>query len=916
MPQAWTAPKDEVIDETPVTPGSNVFIPSSGRQAREEQRDQTRTDIAVETFEGAQEDRTLNRFDTYRKEFRADPVVRQFNDVQAATKQIVQLATRTDNEATPGPGDVAMIFSFMKALDPGSVVREGEQATAANAGGIPETVRNYYNSIVKGDKLSTQLQREFANTALSIYNARRGSYDDLAETYRGLVQDAGGDPDRQGIKLSEELSLPGPDISDVPAGGEVPFFEPTQLPAQDNEDFLTSQDQQAQAAANQLWQSGAGLEEWLAFGKQFNRQIPFASQEDLDAARKKYSGPRVQPTGRDPRSDMGIIDSIGETITGSERSTPEVEALPDWTDMPLPDGFEGFKTSAATLSSDPRETAQIILNQVPGSSVRVDDKGNYIIRNGIDGKEYAIKPGFRGSDIPRAVGTLAAFTPAGRAATLPGAFAAGAATQAGLETVQASAGGEFNPEEVAIAGVGNAAGNVIARGIKKALPGGGGGGSSRVIPDAENVITAGRNEGVRVLTSDVAPPKTWAGRWLQQAGEKLPFVGTAGARAEQQQARIAMIERLGEEYGANPAVIDDVTSDFMKTRGAAIEKFAKQKREVFGSMAGAPAPETSASLKALDDAIADIGDQGTFAGLTRQLRTWRADLAKARSIDDVERLRKAVGDVYEDESLKAVSSQLRKVVDGPDGLYASINRDMGDYIKANGGGQAFTKWKAANEELSGLAGDLENATLRRVLSRGEATPEEAAALLFSKKPSDVAALFGNLSVEGKNRARSVIVSKLIDDAGGVDDLSTAKFTTALKKAQKTYGVSFPPEDVARFDGMLRLMQATRRAERAADNLPTGQQLLPFAALSGTGALANFIGGWGATAAVGGTSLVGYKVFESAAMRNLLVALSKTRTGSPGEQNVLRMIGEAAAKASVPATGTAATSKKPQAPEVK
>jgi len=286
QPTPWTPPQSERAADRPLA-GGDVFIPASGRQAREEQRDQTRTDIAVRGEQRTTEETALSRLDTYRKEFRADPVVRQFNDVQAATKQIVQLATRTDNEATPGPGDVAMIFSFMKALDPGSVVREGEQATAANAGGIPETVRNYYNSIVKGDKLSPQLQREFANTAISIYNARRGSYDNLANTYRGLVQDAGGDPDRQGIVLSEEVMLPGPNTKNLPAGSEVPFFEPTQIPAQDSESFLTTKDQQAQAAANQLWRSGAGLDEWIAFGKQFNRQIPFASQEDLAAARKK-----------------------------------------------------------------------------------------------------------------------------------------------------------------------------------------------------------------------------------------------------------------------------------------------------------------------------------------------------------------------------------------------------------------------------------------------------------------------------------------------------------------------------------------------------------------------------------------------------------------------------------------------------
>ena len=34
-------------------------------------------------------------------------------------------------------GDMALIFSYMKMLDPNSTVREGEYATAQDAGSIP-----------------------------------------------------------------------------------------------------------------------------------------------------------------------------------------------------------------------------------------------------------------------------------------------------------------------------------------------------------------------------------------------------------------------------------------------------------------------------------------------------------------------------------------------------------------------------------------------------------------------------------------------------------------------------------------------------------------------------------------------------------------------------------------------------------
>ena len=45
---------------------------------------------------------------------------------------------RTAQKADTAAGDLSLIFGYMKMLDPGSVVREGEFATAQNAGGISD----------------------------------------------------------------------------------------------------------------------------------------------------------------------------------------------------------------------------------------------------------------------------------------------------------------------------------------------------------------------------------------------------------------------------------------------------------------------------------------------------------------------------------------------------------------------------------------------------------------------------------------------------------------------------------------------------------------------------------------------------------------------------------------------------------
>jgi hypothetical protein len=156
------------------------------------------------------------------------------------------------------------------------------------------------------------------------------------------------------------------------------------------------------------------------------------------------------------KTEFGLVDRAVAAVTGSERETEATRTLPDWATMPemnLPGGARGFLAGLGTMATGPEETVQVIQRQFPGVQVRQDERGNFIMRSSIDGNEYAIQPGFRMSDIPRAAGTALAFTPAGRATTITGGIAATGATQAAIEGTQVATGGTFNPEDVALAGV-------------------------------------------------------------------------------------------------------------------------------------------------------------------------------------------------------------------------------------------------------------------------------------------------------------------------------------------------------------------------------------------------------------------------------------------------------------------------------
>jgi hypothetical protein len=209
-------------------------------------------------------------------------------------------------------------------------------------------------------------------------------------------------------------------------------------------------------------------EEWLA--SQTQQAAPAApAPAPAPMATAPATAPAAAPMSPEQwaasQPKMGFFEGLAEQVTGRARATPETQTLPEWTSMPELNQMSvaSFKTALGTLLSNPKETVQILQANFPGVQIRQDAKGNYLMRSSIDQKEYAIPPGFTMGDIPRAVGGIAAFTPAGRAATIPGAIVAGGATQAAIEATQAGTGGKFDTGEVVTAAATGPAGQILQR---------------------------------------------------------------------------------------------------------------------------------------------------------------------------------------------------------------------------------------------------------------------------------------------------------------------------------------------------------------------------------------------------------------------------------------------------------------------
>lgn len=97
-------------------------------------------------------------------------------------------------KSSTGAGDISMIFAYMKMLDPTSVVREGEFATAQNSGGISATVQNIYNSILSGQRLTPEQRRQFVAEADKIYGSSTQNLASENDLYANRSKPWGVDP--------------------------------------------------------------------------------------------------------------------------------------------------------------------------------------------------------------------------------------------------------------------------------------------------------------------------------------------------------------------------------------------------------------------------------------------------------------------------------------------------------------------------------------------------------------------------------------------------------------------------------------------------------------------------------------------------------------------------------------------------
>jgi hypothetical protein len=129
-------------------------------------------------------------------------------------------------KAPSAAGDLALIFNYMKVLDPGSTVREGEAAAVQNAAGVPDIVRTLYNVALRGGERLTPAQRsDIVGQSTAMFNTARAEQIARNGQYLERARD-GGVP----AEMLDSLTIP-IGLAKTPAAAAAEVPQPLDQPA-------------------------------------------------------------------------------------------------------------------------------------------------------------------------------------------------------------------------------------------------------------------------------------------------------------------------------------------------------------------------------------------------------------------------------------------------------------------------------------------------------------------------------------------------------------------------------------------------------------------------------------------------------------------------------------------------------------
>lgn len=123
-------------------------------------------------------DAEIRRVEALASTFESSPIVKNFIEVQTKKMGVDKLLS---TGTVGGPQDVALVYDFMKSLDPTSVVRESEYQMGAKSGNLFLGALAKFNGYFKetGGQLPENVRQEFANILNQRFEVATSQYRNL-----------------------------------------------------------------------------------------------------------------------------------------------------------------------------------------------------------------------------------------------------------------------------------------------------------------------------------------------------------------------------------------------------------------------------------------------------------------------------------------------------------------------------------------------------------------------------------------------------------------------------------------------------------------------------------------------------------------------------------------------------------------
>lgn len=573
-----------------------------------------------------------------------------------------------------------------------------------------------------------------------------------------------------------------------------------------------------------------------------------------------------------PKEDEIVAE---ESFTVADLANlPEIGSAPELNQLSMP----AFRASFGLLASGDDSSAKAVLQQqFPESTFESVD--GYTIANLPSGEYVLNKPGISGQDIAKFAFNMAAFTPAAMARSITGAAIGSAATEYGLGELESFVGGEeATTGEVLTSGLLGGGFKSAEEAISAAYRAYKGGRPQ----EADEIIKAANEQGIPISTSDVLEPQTFSGRMAQQTGEKIPLAGTGGFRETQQIQRELAVDDVIEKYG--------------EYSYEAIVKSLKDKKDKILSSAGGVLESTGSKL---DNAgVVDISNARQAISEVKEELSKPGVIKSGTALEDLQVLVNALDEAPQSfTSLKENLTAFRDILQGFDkaersqlgtrakGLLTKVQsvlkQDQVNFAKENLDPKEFAKWQRANQVWADESRKLTKTKIKGILDKGDFTPEQAQTMIFSKRPSEVKSIYNALGSTGRSNARSAIISKIANDLSKrKDGITPNAFANEMKKYQSQIDTFFKDSDKKQLKGLLKALDATKRAQDAAVTTPTGQSLI------GIGSAYALFTDLLTTAGIGGTVGGLSRIYESKPVRDALLKISSVPRGSTDFEKTL------------------------------